>query len=126
MLFDLPPPVPARELEESRLERAYGLDWLVVVVRRVARVKKDGEVVYRDHATRYLVERPAAGVVRLVCEKTDAGTGEAKVYTVTAFSCDCPDAEIRGRERQCKHRTSLIELGLLETGPDGSGVERMG
>jgi hypothetical protein len=123
--------MPRRELEESRLYTAFGLQWLELTVQRVAGVsKRTGEVRYRLHTTKYLVEvlevapvrhslivpptLPRQVVVRLVTERVDAETGEAVAYSVTAWNCSCADGDFRGRERWCKHRTAVEEHGLLE------------
>src|SRR5262245_42202065 len=102
-----------RDLVECHLEEAYGLSWLVIVVRRTGRVKKTGEVVHKEHRTRYRIERPAFGVVKLVTERPDPATGAAVAYTITTSGCSCRDAEIRGHARECKHRTACREVNLL-------------
>ena len=74
---------------------------------------KDGEVRYKRHTTVYAVERlmrdgkPVMDMVLLV--KAD-GTS----YRVWSPGCDCKDEAVRGRERQCKHYTGCVAVGLLE------------
>src|SRR5262245_10344740 len=105
--------LPPRDLVECHLEEAFGLSWLIITVRRTVRVKKDGEVGMKEHRTRYRIERPAFGVVKLVTERPDPATGAAVAYTVTPYDCDCKDSQIRGKERRCKHWTACEEVGLL-------------
>jgi len=99
-----PSPVPPRELEEAQLTHRGLL--LRLTVLRVAGVRKDGEVRYKRHTTEYVVERPRPGEVVLVKD-------DGRAYTVTEWGCDCEDASFKGRERQCKHWTGCVAVGLL-------------
>jgi hypothetical protein len=117
MHINPPPELPRRDLEEAKLVEQFGLTWLLLTVLVQSGIsRKTGEVRFRRRATRYLVRDLGGGDFRLVTERTDAATGQPVVYTINRFGCDCPDAEIRGRERHCKHRTALEQLGLLPIG----------
>ncbi len=114
MRLDLPPAPPPRDLEECELVEAYGLTWLCLAVQVQAGVTRStGEVRTRTKRTRYLLDRPAVGVVRLVTDRADPATGLPLAYHVTEHGCDCPDAQFKGIVRRCKHFEGLRAVGLL-------------
>ena len=93
-----PAGLPRRELAACAL--THGGRSLTIAVQRGRRI-----------LTRtYLVDRPTSGVVQLTRE-------DGEVYTLTDWGCDCRDAQVRGRQRQCKHYTAAVELGLLKPAP---------
>ncbi len=105
--------LPRRELESSALSHEFGLLWLTIVVQRQAGVsKKTGEVRYRSHQTRYLVNCHIPGVVTLVTDRR-IEDGAPLQYEVTRWACTCMDAQVQGKVRQCKHRCAVEEQGLL-------------
>ena len=99
----IPAAAPPRELEDATL--THGGRLLTLVVLRQIGVKRDGEIRYRPHETVYAVER-GEGWVKLV-------KADDRAYIVTAYGCDCKDEQVRGRERQCKHCTGCVAVGLL-------------
>jgi hypothetical protein len=116
MHINPPPELPRRDLEEAELVEQFGLTWLLLTVLVQAGVsKKTGEVRFRKRSTRYLLHALDKDTYRLVTERSEK-CGLPVSYTVNRWGCDCPDAEIRGRERHCKHRTALEQLGLLPIG----------
>ena len=100
MRLKAPPAVPPRDLEEAKL--THGGRVLTLTVLRQAGKR------LRPLTTTYAVEFPPGieGVVNLV-------KGDGRAYEVTAHACTCDDAQFKARERSCKHRTSLQQLGLL-------------
>jgi hypothetical protein len=114
MRLNLPPERPRRDLEEAELVDQFGLTWLLLTVLvQAGVVKKTGEVRTRRLSTRYLVRDQGGGEYRLVTERTDPQTGRPVAYTVNRWGCDCMDAQVRGRERRCKHISALEAAGLL-------------
>ena len=122
MHLNLPPELPRRDLEEAELVEQFGLTWLLLTVLVQAGVaKRTGEVRTRRLSTRYLVRDQGGGEYRLVTERTDPETGRPVAYTVNRWGCDCMDAQVRGRERRCKHLAGLEEVGLLPRPEAGGG-----